>query len=915
MFLAGVAGFWLRMEDNVPIIDSLSTATLSRGPNPGLADSRRIAETNRLLESRFPLKTGNSVYSLACRDWLTNCRSGPAVALAGARKKMDRSKKSAQVSNPDQMRWGRFNFGWIVLTLCVAFFGQVPVVDAQVPNITFVELFHAETDEVFQFLNDTPGLKKFVDDNTISRVAGRENSLMINGSKEITESLIKTIRNFEQVGIRDRLKQDSITVKYAGIQLVLESLAASKVCQVYHRTEEVKTDAVKQGNRTITRKYEKAVYSKYEAASGTMLQSWDLPEYPYVLEIPHVDPISLPPVKLGTGIEDASLSLTFKESPSTETRNRILMVGTDEDLKRIEDFIAMIDVPARQIMIEVQIIELEADALSDLGVDTLAFEKRNSVVNFASPLPGEPLPEISSNFNPIQQSGLSFLFDDTTEALSSQFLAGVHALVRNGDAIIKARPKLYALDDRQSQLHLGEKIPTFISTDVVRDVSGGNFVENANKVGTEHIGTTLVVKPRISGNDENEVSMLVDITVNNLQGRQRVFEEDLLGIPQVATRNFRGQARVKNHRPLILGGLIKESEFDTKNSIPGLGDLPVIGGLFGRKSSQKQRSEIIIVLTPHILSEDGVDPISTPKESRHFDTRNSVLFNDRYILKGRDLVGLDPISRTPVEGFSRDEVVDLTLLSIVKKRELISRLKIFEDYLPEATEKLSMLKLRHPEKSVSTWSKNERQLFFQAAAILVENIKSLNPDLDYDDVVAPRREIVVPTSPYAVSLSFDKLKTFYEKGDMVVMRGETDLSDETISLLRTFDKDSLQDFAVFIDGLGREANQHGKFRNLLEEQYQILYPSADDLTQLGYSELLTKMSERGVDFLSVATFLSVRLQEAMISGEIPLGILEDDLSAFARRTVTLDQLGGRLQTLDERWEDLNTSSSRPVQGL
>ena len=75
------------------------------------------------------------------------------------------------------------------------------------------------------------------------------------------------------------------------------------------------------------------------------------------------------------------------------------------------------------------------------------------------------------------------------------------------------------------------------------------------------------------------------------------------------------------------------------------------------------------------------------------------------------------------------------------------------------------------------------------------------------------------------------------------------------------------------------------------------------------------MSERGVDFLSVATFLSVRLQEAMISGEIPLGILEDDLSAFARRTVTLDQLGGRLQTLDERWEDLNTSSSRPVQGL
>ncbi len=904
------------MEDDVPIIMRIVSANRSEGPRAGSEDTRGSTDRCLLLQSMNLGFKGDSSQRISMPVVSELFRwNQDSIGSDRNRRAREMMKRQEVITAPKELLQKVILSGLLLFVLSL-FPGSVfQRLAAQVPDITFVELFHSNPDEVFQFFNDIPELKKFVDDKTISRVIGRGSSLMINGSKEVTESLIRTIRNFEQIGIRDRLKQKSITVKYAGIQLVLEALAASKVCQVYHRTAEVKTDAVKQGNRTITRTYEKAVYSRYEAASETVLQSWDLPEFPYVLEIPHVDPISLPPVKLGTGIEDESLSLTFEESPSTETRNRILMVGTDEDLGRIKEFIAMIDVPARQIMIEVQIIELEADALSDLGVDTLAFEKRNSVVNFASPLPGEPIPEISSNFNPIQQAGLSFLFDDTTEALSSQFLAGVHALVRNGDAIIKARPKLYALDDRQSQLHLGEKIPTFISTDVVRDVSGGNFVENANKVGTEHIGTTLVVKPRISGNDENEVSMLIDITVNNLQGRQRVFEEDLLGIPQVATRNFRGQARVKNHRPLILGGLIKESEFDSRNAIPGLGDLPLIGDLFSRKSSQKQRSEIIIVLTPHILSEDGVDPISTPKESRHFDTRNSVLFNDRYILKGRDLVGLDPISRTPVEGFSRDEVLDLTLLSIVKKRKLVSRLKIFEDYLPEAADKLSLLKLRHPEKSVATWNREERQLFFQAAAILVENIKSLNPDLDYDDVVSPRREIVVPTSPYAVSLSFDKLKTYYEKGDLVVMRGETELSDETLQLLRNFGKESLKDFGVFIDGLGRDGSQHGQFRGLLEEQFMILYPSVEDLSELEYTELLDKMSERGVDFLSVATFLSVRLQEAISSGEIPLGILEDDLAAFARRTVTLDQLGGRLQDLDERWEDLNTSSSRPVQGL
>ena len=791
----------------------------------------------------------------------------------------------------------------------------VPSLQAQVPNLTFVELFHIEAEEVIQFLREIPGLADFVENGSVRTIANRKSSLLITADPPTTEALIRTIRDYENLEVRDRLIQKAITIRYAGIQLVLEALAASKVCQVYHRTEEVKNDATKQGNRTITRTYKKAVYSRYAAATETVLPSWSLPEYPYILEIPHVDPVELPPVNLGSGIEETALSLTFLESPSTEARNRLLAVGTEKDLERIQDFIDQIDVPAKQIMIEVQIIELEADALSDLGIDMLAYEKRHAVIDFASPLPGEATPQPGGDFNPIEQAGLSFLFDDTTERLSAQFLAGVHALVRKGDAIIKARPKLYALDDRQSQLHLGEKIPTFISTDVVRESTGGNFIENINKVGTEHIGTTLVVKPRISGPDENEVSMLVDITVNNLQGRQRVFAEDLLGIPEVATRNFRGQARVKNHRPLILGGLIKESEFETKNKIPILGDIPLLGDLFGRTNSQQQRSEIIIVLTPHILSEDGIDPISTPKESSHFDTYNSVLFNDRYILKGRDLVGLDPIGRTPVEGFSRQDVVDLTLLSIVKKRELVSRLKIFEDYLPDASATLSVFKRRHPEKSIRTWSPEERQVFFQAAAILVENIKSLNPDLDYQDVVSPRREIVVPTSPYHVSLSYDKLRVFYEKGDIVVLRGDTVLSEKTLERLRVLGERSLDEFAKFVDLQGRTEEQHGQFRKLLEEQRGNLFPEASAATDLSYQELLTDLAVRGIDFLAIMTHLTVRLQDAISEGEIPLGTLEDDLEAFELRTVTLDELGDRLQNLDERWEFLNSSPKRPVRGL
>jgi len=784
-----------------------------------------------------------------------------------------------------------------------------------VPHLTFVELFHIDAEDALQFLRDTPSLEHFVSGDVVRPLPNKPKSLLVNADEAVTKQLIQIIRGYEALEVRGRVRQEMFHVSYASVQLVLETLAASQICQVWHRTEEVKNDVTKQGNKTITHTYKRSVYSRYDAAKGEVLPSFDLPEIPYVMEIPQVEPIALPPVNMGQVSDEKQISLTFTESPSTEVRNRIMIVGTDEDLVRIKGFIDKVDVPARQIMIEVQIIELEASSLTDLGIDVLAFEKRHDVINFASPLPGEAIRQISDNFLPIEQSGLSFLFDDTTERLSGQFLAKVHALIRNGDAVIKARPKLYTLDDRQSQLHLGSEIPTFISSDVVAGIAGGNFVENINKVGTRHIGTTLVVKPRVSGPQANEVSMLIDIQVNNLQGRQRVFEEDLLGIPEVAVRNFRGQARVRNHRPLILGGLIKESEFKSKNKIPLLGDIPFIGNLFGRTNNQEERSEIIIVLTPHILSEHGVDPISTPKESRHFDTYNSVLFNDRYILKGRDLVGLDPITRSPVAGWTTDEVVDLTLLNIVKKRELVSKLRIFEDYLPESMAKLSTFKRKFPEKSLRNWTEDEQRLYFQAAAILVENIKSLNPDLDYDELVEPRREVVVPTSPYHVSLSYDKMKTFYEKGPLVLMRGETDLRSETLELLRGLTGRNLREFASFIAAIDRSENEHGAFREELEAHYRTIYPDGQSLEALIYVDFLRKLDHFGFDFVDIATYLGARLEMQFRDQQMPLGVLEDDLSAFENRTVTLDELGERLQDLDERWQDLNTSVLRPVRGL
>ena len=117
--------------------------------------------------------------------------------------------------------------------------------------------------------------------------------------------------------------------------------------------------------------------------------------------------------------------------------------------------------------------------------------------------------------------------------------------------------------------------------------------------------------------------------------------------------------------------------------VPILGEIPILGKLFSRTTKTQERTEIILVVTPHILSEGGPDPAATPKESLHFDTFDSVLFNDRHILKGGDVWGIDPVTKTPAmvqgEVFPEKEVIDLTLLNVVRRRRLVSKLNIFSE--------------------------------------------------------------------------------------------------------------------------------------------------------------------------------------------------------------------------------------------
>jgi Flp pilus assembly secretin CpaC len=730
--------------------------------------------------------------------------------------------------------------------------------------------------------------------------------------------LISLANEFDDLALK--LERMIIRPKFVDSATAMESLSMAGVANVWNRVEEEITTNVMGADGKVAKTYSRKqnVYARDSFATGVSAPTNVPAKVPYVFEMPSADPLQMPPVPTGKGMAD-QMTVDFKTTSSTEKRGSLVAVGTAEDLERIQEFIDRIDQPARLVMLEVQLIELDANKFSDIGVDAFQFGGGHTIVGGALSFPGESIPQpgipgvpkrADIFVPPNVASGITGMFDDTSIDLPGRFMANVHLLVRTGDAKIKARPKILALDDRPSILHIGEDLPTFESSGVNREVTGGNFVETVNRVTTQYVGFTLNMRPRITGEKDDEVSLLLEVVSTRLQERQRVFAEDLLGIPNVTRRRFVGQTRVQNHRPIILGGLIQEEEAESVSKFPVLGELPVVKYLFSRREKSERRLEVILIITPHILTDKTPDRIATPKESIHFDTFDSVLFNDRYIIKGKDVQGIDPISKQPARSpngkvFTEAEVIDLTLLKIVKDRKLVSKLGILDEYLPVESSRLGWLQRKYPERTVKYWRSDKQDIFFKAAAVVIENIKELNSDLNYQELVKPRREIVLPTTPYRMTLSYDKYRILKEEGGYLLRGERVELSQATVEILKEVaEARSVREFADYLERAGIKAENHGDLRGELERLVRKLH-GGEDLKVGDYPEIYRKLANLQIDFMVVATYFQENLADRYrTSGAPNIGSFEKDLVNFLKTAVTISQRAKRLRELESRWDNL-----------
>lgn len=264
------------------------------------------------------------------------------------------------------------------------------------------------------------------------------------------------------------------------------------------------------------------------------------------------------------------------------------VLGLYENLP-IVNLVNVVEPDKRRVLVAVKVMELSRGHNRELGIDWGQYQ-------------GTPYQDAEFRPQP-------FLFGDIPgmgwEELY-EFSAQVHALIDQQKAQILAEPNLLVNEDEEAEILIGGEIPVPIAQTGI----GGAA---AISVEWKPFGVNLKMKPTIGPNAE-KVKLSVEPEVSSLDFANGVTVSGLT-IPALRTRRTQTVVTVADGGVLAIGGLISSDQSKSVSKIPLLGDLPIIGQLFRHDTFRNDRSELIVLVLPQILGEDGqpLHPIPVPE--------------------------------------------------------------------------------------------------------------------------------------------------------------------------------------------------------------------------------------------------------------------------------------------------------------
>ena len=264
-----------------------------------------------------------------------------------------------------------------------------------------------------------------------------------------------------------------------------------------------------------------------------------------------------------------------------ERTNALIIKATAHDYDVVKETIKKLDILPRQVIIEVLVAEVALSDNFNLGIEWFV---KTGMFAF------------SQSFGLGAASGLVATFVDSNDVRA--FLTTLSTFTKID---VVTSPHLMARDNKAARMQIGQEVPIITgSQSTLTGVSSGG--QNVfQTVQQRDIGRILNITPHVT--EKRQVTLDINLEISDTLPSSTVR-----GTPSFSKRSINSSVVVEDRQTLMIGGIIDKSTNQTRTGLPWLKDIPYIGFVFGNNAETTSRSELLILLTPHVVGspEDGI---------------------------------------------------------------------------------------------------------------------------------------------------------------------------------------------------------------------------------------------------------------------------------------------------------------------
>lgn len=272
-----------------------------------------------------------------------------------------------------------------------------------------------------------------------------------------------------------------------------------------------------------------------------------------------------------------------------EINNSLVIVATAQEYNVIKDVIKQLDVMPLQVLIDATIVEVTLTDELEYGIQWY-FSEGSSGIGSSPDTAAKLGNAVQTAAAAAATGGLSAIYS------SGAVKALLKAQANDGNVNVISSPSLMVLNNQEANIQVGEE--KSLRTSESTPLSGGAGPDNAliqtTQIQQRKTGVMVTVKPRVNAN--GLVTMEIEQSVESF-GNTRTN-----GNPDILTREIASSVAVQSGETIVLGGLIQERSTSTQSGIPFLHDLPLIGPLFGSTVKNNDRTELVLLLTPRVVT-------------------------------------------------------------------------------------------------------------------------------------------------------------------------------------------------------------------------------------------------------------------------------------------------------------------------